>query len=128
LLARSTYPSFLLSRVWDTKPARYLLISGLALALILLVWVSLAIPTRPAVVMGPGGLPGEPVASRGLLVLPLLNAFFFLAELALGLFFFRREDAAGDNAERALAYLLWSGAVLATLAFMVAVYFVLQAG
>jgi Bacterial PH domain len=122
--ARSAYPSFLVSRVWAARPARILLLSGLFLAAVLLVVVTLAIPSREVVSLGftPDGSPVEGVPAVQLLLLPVLNSFFYLAETVLGFFFFRRE------AEHALAYLLWGCGVLSGVLFLVASFFILRAG
>lgn len=121
--ARSVYPTFLLSRVWQSVPARTLLLSGGLLSLALLVWVSLTIPGRDQVVFGfrPNGLSGDLVPSARLLLLPIVNTFFFLSDLFLGLFYFRREES------QPLAYILWSAGVLTPLLFLIAVGFMLSA-
>jgi hypothetical protein len=133
LSARSIYPSFLLARIWRVLTARYLLLSGLVLNLLLLVWVSLIIPTRLQIVLG-FTLDRQPVPAVQLLLLPLLSGFFFMVDLLLGLFFFRR----GDNQSQAihqgreamlvsgqlLAYLLWGSGVLAATLFLLAVFYI----
>jgi hypothetical protein len=129
LPARSVFPSFLLARVWSTLPARYLLLAGLVLSLILLAWVSLAIPLRPAISLGfsPDGIPAEPVPSVRLLLLPVLNGFFYLASVLAGLYFFRSEGEPEANARVPLAYLLWGSGALTPLLFLFGVYSILQA-
>jgi len=135
LPASSVYPSFLISRVWADRPARYLLLSGLALSLIVLILVSLAIPSRSVVSLGfhLNQTSGDVVPSVQLLLLPVLNLFFFLSDLLLGLFFFRRAEVAEDLARsdatvsRTLAYVLWSSAVLTGFFFLVALYVNLEA-
>jgi hypothetical protein len=52
----------------------------------------------------------------------VLNAFFFLADMLLGLFFYRRPES------QVASYLLWGSGVLTALLFLGAVYFILQAG
>jgi len=130
LPARSVFPSFLLARVWSTQPARYLLLAGLALSLVLLAWVSLVVPVRPVISLGftPEGTPTEPVPSVRLLLLPVLNIFFFLANVLAGLFFFRSEGGPEANVRVPLAYLLWGSGVVTPLLFLIGVYFILQAG
>jgi hypothetical protein len=88
LPAHSVHPSFLLARIWKARIARYLLLLGLALSLILLAWVSLIVPTHEQIILGPFSH-GEPVPSVQLLLLPVLNAIIFLVDLILGMFFFR---------------------------------------
>lgn len=128
--ARSVYPSFLLARVWACLPARYLLVCGLALSLLLLALVSLIVPARPTVRLGflPDGSPGEAVPSIRLLLLPVLNVFFYLADVLAGLFFFRREAKRGEMDQRPLAYLLWGSGALTALLFLAAALLLLEAG
>jgi len=54
-------------------------------------------------------------------LLPVLNTFFFITDLLLGFFFYRREDT------RSLSYLMWASSALTSILFMGAVYFILQA-
>jgi PH (Pleckstrin Homology) domain-containing protein len=132
LKARSVYPTFLLARVWEARPARILLLSGLALSLVLLGWVSLAVPSREQVYLGfhPANRARDLVPALRLLLLPVLNSMIFLLDFLLGLFFFRREEPpAGLHVSGpALAYLVWSGAAITPLLFLIAVFFILQAG
>jgi hypothetical protein len=122
LAARSVYPTFLLARVWSSKPARVLLLTCLALSLVLLVWVSLSIQGRSQIHLGfqPDGSPGNLVPVVRLMLLPILNSFFFLVALLLGMLFFRREDS------RPMAYILWLASVLTNLLFLLAVFFSLK--
>jgi hypothetical protein len=119
----SDYPTFLLSRSWADRPARILLIGSTILAIGLIIWVSLSIPAHPAISLrlNSEGSPIEPVPGIRLLLLPVLNTFFFIADLLLGLFFYRRTDT------KSLAYLMWAGSILTSLLFTGAVYFILQA-
>ena len=137
LTPRSIYPGFLLARIWRTLAARYILLSGLALNLLLLAWVSLVIPSRSQIILG-FTLDREPVPAVTLLLLPMLSGFFFLLDLSLGLYLFRR----GDNPSQVslqgreimmipgqfLAYILWVSAVLTAALFLLAVFFILQTG
>lgn len=122
LAARSVYPSYLLGRVWASRLGRGLILAGAGLSLALLVWVSLAIPGRAQVRLGftPLGQPGDTVPAVRLLLLPVLNTFFFLADLFLGLYFFRREES------QPYAYVLWACAALTALLFLLAVGFLLR--
>ncbi len=120
---RSVYPTFLISRFWSDRLGRILLLGGLLLSLGLLAWVSLAVPTHSQVPLklSPQGTALELVPAVRLLLLPVINGFFFLANLLLGLFFYRRSES------HALAYLLWGSGVLTSLLFLSAVYFILKA-
>jgi hypothetical protein len=121
--AASLYPNFLFARSWADRPARILLLSSTILALGLIIWVSLSIPNHPmtALRLNPDGSAVELVPGIRLLLLPLLNSFFFIADLLLGLFFYRRADT------QSLGYLMWASSVLTSLLFIGAVFFILQA-
>jgi hypothetical protein len=131
----SVYPSFLLSRVWANRAARSLLLSGFALSLIVLIMASLAIPTRSVISLGfhLNQTLSDLVPSVQLLLLPVLNFFFLIADFLAGLFFFRRSEVAEDLARsdaavsRTLAFVLWSSAVVTGLLFLVALYVTLEA-
>lgn len=122
LSARSVRPSALITEIWSDLRARYLLLGSIFLALILLIWVAAAIPSRSQISLrlSPLGLPGEPIPAIQLLLLPVINAFFCLTDIFAGLFFFRRPEI------RPLAYLLWSASSLTALLFIGAVSFILH--
>ena len=124
---RSIFPTFLLAQVWQTAPARYLLLSGLSLSVILFIAVSLYISSHQTVSLGftSGGSPSEvvpasPVPAAQLLLLPVLNTLFYVADLLAGMFFFRREEGLP------LAYLAWVSSVLTPITFLGAIYFIFQ--
>lgn len=124
LPARSVYPTLLLVRVWQSRPARALLFGGTLLSMALLVWVSLAIPGREQVIFGfrPGNQRGDLVPAVRLLLLPVLNTFFFLSDFFLGLFYFRREE------RQSISYIVWGAGLLTPLLFLIAVWFILRSG
>ncbi len=133
LAARSVYPTFLLARVWRRRTARYLLLAGLAINLLLLTWVFLVAPQRGQIVLG-FQRGGEPLPAIQLLLLPVLSSFFFLVDFISGLFFYRRgvlllATPAGAGTARApnmvLAYLLWGSSFITALLFFVAVAYIL---
>jgi len=131
LPARSVYPGFLLARVWETRAARYLLLGGLLLNLATLILVILAAPSGGEITLG-FGAGREPVPGVRLLLLPVISSFFFLVDVFLGFFLFRRTGSQTTPTfftgtlwmipGQTLAYLLWSSGTL------VAVIFILQAG
>lgn len=123
LTARSVYPAYLLRRVWTSLPARYLLLSGLAISLLLFVFVILSVPSRPEISLGynADGTPSEKGPSVYLLLLPVLNGIFYFSETLLGLYFFRSEG------RKSLAYLLWGSGVFTALLFIIASYLLLEA-
>jgi len=121
---RSIYPTLLIWRIWLDQTARYLVLGGLALSLILLVFVSFAIPATPTVSlrMAPGGAPLEQVPSVQLMLLPVLNTSFFLGDFILGMFFYRKYE------NQLLAYLLWGSSVFTGLLFLAALFFIMRVG
>jgi Bacterial PH domain len=119
----SFYPTFIIARSWADRPARILLITSALLALGLILWVSLSIPNHPQTTLriSVSGTAVDLVPGIRLLLLPVLNTFFFITDLLLGLFFYRREDT------KSLAYLMWASSALTSLLFYGAVYFILRA-
>jgi hypothetical protein len=133
LKARSVYPTNLLARLWRRRTARYLLLAGLAINLLLLAWVILVAPMRGEVILG-YQRGGKPLPAIQLLLLPVLSSVFFILDFVGGLFFFRRgvlllATPAGAGTPRApnmvLAYLLWSSGLITALLFFAAVAYVL---
>jgi hypothetical protein len=121
---RSSYPSFLLARVWSDRLARSLLLAGMGLSLLLLIWVSLAIPSQGQISLGflPDGSRRDLVPAVRLLLLPVLNTIIVLIDFFLGLFFYRRRG------NQPLAYLLWTSGVVVPALFVAAVFFLMQTG
>ncbi len=120
--SESIYPAFLLARSWADRPARILLVLSAILALGLIIWVSLAIPSHSMTTLrlNADGTPVDLVPVIRLLLLPVLNTFFFIADLLAGLFFYRRADT------QSLGYLMWASSSLTSVLFLVAIYFILQ--
>jgi hypothetical protein len=113
----SVLPAAYLSRVWADRLARWVLLGGLALTLLLFVSASLLIPTRTAISLGfsPDGRPLPGVPAERLILLPILGAFIYLTDLATGLFLYRRD------ASRPAAYLLWVCQIITAALFLAAV-------
>lgn len=121
LPARSVFPTILITRVWQARLARYMILLGLSFSLILLIGASLVIPGRDQISLGytPALETRDPIPAVRLMLLPVLNGFFFLADLLLGLFFFRQDE------RQSLAYLLWGGGTLTALLFLLGMMLVL---
>jgi len=115
----SVYPTFLAGRVWQDRPARFLILAALILGLGLLGWVVLAIATLPEVSLGfaPGGLPEKAGPVERLLLLPVLEGLSFLGSLGLGLYFFRRPT------QRTVAYLIWAGCGIQAILLLAAMFY-----
>ena len=118
----SAYPTSLLARSWADRSARILILTSILLALGLILWVSLTIPNHPqtALRLNSDGSPVELVPGIRILLLPVINSFFFIADILLGLFFYSREDT------QPLGYLMWASSVLTSLLFSGAVFFILR--
>ncbi len=113
----SVLPAAYLAQIWADRLTRALLAAGFLLNLLLLVGVSLVIPGR---VSTPLGLDGQGTAIAGgssaqLILLPILGAFIFVMDLAMGLFFYRREN------QRLIAYMIWGSAPVSAALFIIAV-------
>lgn len=119
--ARSVFPAAFISHAWSQPLIRILLVGGLLGSLALLTWVVTAVPGLQQVSLGftPDRLPLEPVPASALLLLPFLCGFFYLVDVILGLFLYRRAE------QRYLAYSLWAAGALTPLLFLLATYFIL---
>jgi len=118
----SSYPGFLFARVWGTFPARFSLVFGALVNLILPIWGILAVPRHTHISLGftPSGLPREPLPSIQLMFIPVFSIFIYLTNGTLGLFFYR------SRSSRPWAYLLWLTSDLTATLFLMAVYFILR--
>ncbi|MGB9673262.1 MAG: PH domain-containing protein [Anaerolineales bacterium] len=135
---RSQYPTIIINQVWQNRWARWLLISGLLISLGLLAWVSLLIPQLPEIYLTISA--EEPSPSTYLLLLPLLNVFFFLLNTILGIYFYRRgvisenipptsNDMLGSiNSDKIYAYLLWGTSLVTSFFFYFAISFTSYVG
>lgn len=131
---RSQYPTFVVNQVWQSRPARVLLSLGFLLSLGLLAWVSLLIPQMTEVYMG--FYTDEPLPPTQLLLLPMMNAVFYLINTLAGMFFYRRSVLQGGVlAEgysgvqgKVYAYLLWGCSLLTGLLFLFAISFLSYVG
>ncbi len=110
----STRPARVLESIWQNLSARYLLLSGLALALAFLGYVTFGVAPAPGV-SHPLAQTGRSITSAQIFLLPVLNGVFYLADLFLGLIFFPRPTT------RPLAFLLWIATPLVSLMFFAAI-------
>ena len=102
--------------------ARFLWLITLFLNIGLLVWVSTLIPTLPQVVLGLSAGRGlvEAVPSTQLILLPLANTFLSVVGWLAGLSFYRWDM------QRPLAFVVWGSSALSSLAFLIAVLFIIS--
>jgi hypothetical protein len=117
--ARSQYPSFVVSRAWNSPVVRFMWLAGSFLNIGLLAWVSTLITTVTRLPLGfaPNGLPLEPTASTQLVLLPFLSTMMFIVSWLAGLFFYRKPE------QQVLAQAVWASSALTALLFLIAVYF-----
>lgn len=99
LEAQSVYPRVFIGRVFEDHIARWLVIIGFLIGLVLLAVNVIAIPVLDTIAWVE---PGTTAPAERLLLLPVLNGLIWLSNLALGTLLYRR---GGDK--RIAAYLLW---------------------
>jgi hypothetical protein len=104
--------------------ARYLLVAGLALTLVIFGVAGLLIPSHQVVFLSsnPIGDPTDVVPSVQVILLPIINGFFYLADVLLGLLFFRRQG------EQIIAYILWGSSVFTSVLFLVSLLLIMGRG
>lgn len=112
-------PAVFFRTVWSDFAARFLLLGGLFLTIVLFVAVILVIPMRSQVSLGFDalGVPQPAGPSERLLLLPILGGFTFVMDSILGLFWYRLPS------RRPAAYLLWVGSILTPLFLLTAVFY-----
>ena len=99
LEAQSVYPRVFIGRVLEDHIARWLVLVGFLIGLVLLGITVIAIPGLDTIDWVD---PGTTAPAERLLLLPVLNGLIWLSNLALGTLLYRR---GGDK--RIAAYLLW---------------------
>ena len=124
LRAKSVFPTFIFSDLWQDRGARWLLLASLVLGVGLLLWVVLIIPTHPSLSLGymPSGGPEQAGPGAHLVLLPVLNGLSLLIDLGVGVYFYRRPDG------KLMAYLLWSVSILTSIIFTISVLFIIHTG
>ncbi len=120
IASRSVLPAAFLQRVWLDRLARYMIIAGLGLTLLLLAVAILLIPAHPAIFLGydAAGRPLEPVSAERLLLLPFLCGVEYVVNVLVGLFFYRL------NEQRLVSYILWGSSSLLPLLLLLAISFI----
>jgi hypothetical protein len=107
--AVSRRPDYFSSRMWNDRLARWLLLAGLILDLLLLGFLAVRAPALGGSVpfgFDPAGIPGPMVPPGRLLLLPLIAGLCWLGDLALGAWLYRRKP------EKPIAYAVWTSAVV----------------
>jgi hypothetical protein len=115
----SQFPSFVFAHAWNSGLVRFLWLTTLFLNLGLTAWISLLIPTSAQFALGYRPDRGPDLVPSGqLTIVPLVSAMLSLASWIAGLFFYRLER------RRELAIVIWIGAALSSLLFLLAVLFI----
>jgi len=117
----STRPIAFVQSVWADKLARLLVIAASILLFILVILVSLVIPSLDSLVLGynPAGITPEPAPPDRLLLLPVLALFAYSIDLTVGLFLYRRLET------RPASYLLWAASPITSILLITAVISIL---
>jgi uncharacterized membrane protein YozB (DUF420 family) len=84
------------------------------------VWLAQAYRELP-LRLAPDGSVVDVVPGVRILLLPVVNTFFYMVDLLLGLFFYRRSET------QSLSYLMWAASTLTAIFFLVGVWFLLRA-
>lgn len=101
----SVRPDFVLTQVWSDRVARFLVLTGIGLPLLLLGYLAFRIPGLPDQVpfgFDPSGSPMTPAPPGRLLLLPMIGAFSWMVDFIAGAWLYRRTN------DRSLAYTVWS--------------------
>ncbi|MFH2038028.1 MAG: PH domain-containing protein [Chloroflexota bacterium] len=122
VLPQSIFPSFVVGQAWQSRPARFMWLTGLFLNIGLLVWVSLLVPNLESIPLGflTTGVPRNVVPSVQLFLLPIISILFYFISWLAGLRYFRRPT------QRIMAYFTWSFSTLSGLLFLMAVLFIIS--
>lgn len=117
--AVSVYPSFVITKAWESSINRFLWMTGLLLNIGLVVWVGTLIPTLGQIPFGfdAFGSPDDLTSSGQLILLPLLSGLLFIGGIVSGLYFYRWEHT------RPLSIIVWISTALSALLFLMAVLF-----
>jgi hypothetical protein len=102
-------PVFFSATLWADRLARTLILLGVGTIIALLAYLSIRVPNLPAYVpfgFDPEGIPDLIVPPTQLLLLPLAGGVFWLVDLILGAWLYRREE------NQKVAYVLWGMGVL----------------
>ena len=91
-----------------------------ATSLYVIVRVAILLQTLDVISLGfpAAGTLRNPVPAVRLTLFPVVNTFFYAADLTLGMFFYRQKDS------KPLAYILWIAGALTSLLFLFALYLI----
>jgi len=106
---KTARPNFFSAQLWADTLARSLIIIGLIMLLSLLAYISFQVGTLPDVVpfgFDGDGNPDHLVPAAQLIILPLVGGFFWLIDLVMGAWLFRRKN------NQPVAYIVWGMSIL----------------
>jgi len=107
--AFSQRPDFIFAHLLTDTAAKVLILIGLSLPLLLLGYLAVRVPSLPPLVpfgFEPTGAPGLLAPPGRLLLLPMISGLCWLANLAVGAWFYRRAE------DRHLAIAVWAVVLL----------------
>ena len=112
---QSVRPTTIVETAWQNRRARSLIAGSFLFGLAFAGWIILYVQPQANVLYTLGNT-SRIVNGTQIILLPVLNGFYYFFNLLVGLFFFRREET------QTLSYLLWISSVAATAFFFVSVY------
>ncbi len=112
---QSVRPGALVETAWGSKPARSLLGAGFFLSIAFAAWIFIAVNPQASDRFALGNT-ARLINGTQVFLLPIMNTFYFVFDLLVGLFFFRREET------RTLSYLLWMTSPLVSALFFLAAF------
>ncbi len=121
---RSQAPDFFSVRLWSNRWARSMILAGLILPLALLAFLGFQANRLPMEVpfgFTPSGHPGPWAPPTRLLLLALMVGFWWLVDLILGVWLYRREQ------HQPIAYIVWGASPLLGILVWIAVLQLLAA-
>jgi len=107
---RTARPNFFSAQLWSDTLARSMIIIGLVTFLSLLAYISIQVGVLPNTVpfgFDANGNPNPLVPAAQLIILPLVGGFFWLIDLIMGAWLFRRKK------NQPVAYIVWGLSILA---------------
>jgi len=121
---KSRRSNFVFSQLWSDRGARFLILVGALLPLIIFGYIALVVPGLPFEVpfgFAPSGIPDTFGSPGRLLLIPMVAGFCWFIDLIGGMWLYRQEE------QRPLAYLLWTAAILVGSLFTGAIIHLLTA-
>lgn len=114
-------PTDWITASYGNRTARYSLFLSLILLMLLSLWIGFRITATETVQLGftAAGTPNEPIPARNILILPVLAAVFWLANLVLGIQFYKSQSL------RKCAEILWAASPVILFSFLIAGFLII---